>query len=183
MPELRIDGLFSKDQRLAGLDDTVLWVLRQLLHVSSPETVRIAGLPAPNVEEGRTTENSCHKCPEISLGWCCRAPNPWGGEDFPCGLSQYRPERATDLPNYDTEQLRLLHAGHAFHDNAIRFKGCYYQEGKSENRPGLLVLQPSILPSRRSLICSSTSVKYQWPSDVSHVSTETHSTKRPSTHQ
>ncbi len=134
IPEISYKELFAADIKREQLDTLMLSVLDHLLHPSSPGIIKIIDMPDPNVEDELSHVNNLNTLILKKLfGSVFVHPNRGADKSFNVTSRSNESDKRKDLPNYDTAQVLLPHADHAFYETPIQVQGWYILEGESEN--------------------------------------------------
>ena len=132
IPEVRYNEIFPES---SASSTTVMRVLDDLLHDSSPGIVRVTDLPAPNIADERNKVNTLVTRVLKQLFGSVFV-HPRRGMDKTFNVASHQEDdakRAIGLPNYDTSQVLLPHCDHAHYDTPAHVMGLYGLEGESVN--------------------------------------------------
>jgi trimethyllysine dioxygenase len=137
IPEVRYSDIFpdSSASSTKMYEATVMRVLDDLLHDSSPGIIRVIDLPAANIDDERDKVNTLVTRVLKQLFGSVFV-HPRRGVDKTFNIASHHEDdvkRATGLPNYDTNKVLLPHCDHAHYDTPAHVMGLYGLEGESEN--------------------------------------------------
>lgn len=134
IPEFSYDQIFDEKSGQAKLSRAYLDILDCLLHPSSPGLIKITNLPPPNVEDELNHVNNLNTIILKKLfGSVFMHPTRGSDKSFNVSSRSAEAEKRKELPNYDTNQVLLPHADHAFYEQPINVQGWYILEGTSQN--------------------------------------------------
>ena len=134
IPEVSYKDLFSEYLDQEQLNDIILSTIDKILSAAHPGIIKIADLPAPNIEDERNHINNLNtKVLKRLFGSVFVHPIRGSDQTFNVSSHDHDATRKVGLPNYDTSQVLLPHTDHAFYDNPIQVQGFYGLEGTSTN--------------------------------------------------
>lgn len=133
IPEISYKELFDTHTE-RDLNALMLSILDHLLSPSSHGIVKVVDLPNPNMEDELNHVRNLNTVVLKKLfGSVFVHPTRGADKSFNVSSRANEVERRKDLPNYDTTQVLLPHADHAFYEHPIQVQGWYILEGESEN--------------------------------------------------
>lgn len=134
IPEISYKELFDTYTEQERLNALMLSILDYLLSPSFPGLVKVVDLPNPNMEDELNHVNNLNTLILKKLfGSVFVHPTRGADKSFNVSSRADEAERRKDLPNYDTTQVLLPHADHAFYETPIQVQGWYILEGESED--------------------------------------------------
>lgn len=134
IPEVSYHDIFDEKSDQIKLNQAYLAILDHLLHPSSPGLIKITNLPPPNFENELNHVNNLNTLILKKLfGSVFVHPTRGSDKSFNVSSRSAEAEKRKELPNYDTNQVLLPHADHAFYEQPIQVQGWYILEGTSEN--------------------------------------------------
>jgi DUF971 family protein len=133
IPEVSYHDIFDDEDNIR-LNQVYLTILDHLLHPSSPGLIKITNMPPPNFEDELNHVNNLNTLILKKLfGSVFAHPTRGNDKSFNVSSRAAEAEKRKELPNYDTDQVLLPHADHAFYEQPIQVQGWYILEGTSEN--------------------------------------------------
>ena len=134
IPEVSYDDIFDEESDQVKLSQAYLTILDHLLHPSSPGLIKITNLPPPNFDdELNHVSNLNTRILKKLFGSVFVHPTRGSDKSFNVSSRSTEADKRKELPNYDTSQVLLPHADHAFYEQPIQVQGWYILEGTSEN--------------------------------------------------
>ncbi|KAK5120446.1 hypothetical protein LTR85_006385 [Meristemomyces frigidus] len=134
IPEVSYKDIFADNIQQERMNDLMLTILDHLLLPTSPGLVRVVDLPPPNVEDELNHVNNLNTILLKKIfGSVFMHPARGADKSFNVSSRAVEAEKRKELPNYDTNQVLLPHADHAFYEQPIQVQGWYILEGESEN--------------------------------------------------
>lgn len=129
IPEISYHAIFSTTATLEEVNSTALRVLDLLLSPRSAGIVKIVDLPEPNFEdELNHTRNINTLVLKKLFGSVFVHPTRGSDRSFNVSSRSAEATKRKNLPNYDTNQVLLPHADHAFYEHPINVQGWYILE-------------------------------------------------------
>ena len=143
IPEVSYGDIFDEESDKIKLSQAYLTILDHLLHPGSAGLIKIINMPPPNVEDELNHVRNLNTLILKKLfGSVFVHPTRGQDKSFNVSSRSAEAEKRKELPNYDTNQVLLPHADHAFYEQPINVQGWYILEGTSENT---FVSMPAVL--------------------------------------
>jgi trimethyllysine dioxygenase len=141
--EVSYGDIFDEESDQIRLGEAYLTIFDHLLHPSSAGLIKIINLPPPNFEDELNDVRNLNTLILKKLfGSVFVHPTRGQDKSFNVCSRSAEAEKRKELPNYDTNQVLLPHADHAFYEQPINVQGWYILEGTSENT---FVSMPAVL--------------------------------------
>nr|POE77926.1 isoform 7 of trimethyllysine dioxygenase, mitochondrial [Quercus suber] len=134
IPEVSYLDIFLEGLDCSKANATHLKIVDHLLSPSSFGLIKVVDIPPPNVEdELNHTRNLNTRILNKLFGATYFHPARGADKSFNVSSRSAEAKKRKNLPNYDTNQVLLPHADHAFYEQPINVQGWYILEGTSEN--------------------------------------------------
>ena len=134
IPEVSYKELFATNAECKRVDKLILSLLDHLLHPQSSGIIKVIDMPEPNVmDELHHVNNLNTLILKKRFGSVFVHPTRGADKSFNVSSRSEEADKRKEPPNYDTTQVLLPHADHAFYETPIQVQGWYILEGESEN--------------------------------------------------